>query len=156
MSLWILRVAVGTMSNVDLPLNDLLSAVAHATGAELVDGVATEVSNAVRDDPVPVFGEGATDSQIQGFKTLRGKAYEALCEFMPKVESPHSRCRSCCLPFCGRSTTFLNWRDYMIQAENPNTRGGGAWVLRTNKEAYLRQQTGEHLPTKQKLVQDTR
>lgn len=68
MSLWILRVVVGTVSNVDLPLTDLVSAIAQATGAELLDGAATQVSNV---DQMPVCGKGATKSQIQGFKHLQ-------------------------------------------------------------------------------------
>eukprot|EP00752_Nemacystus_decipiens_P012508 g11078.t2 len=143
-SLWILRVAVGTLSRVDLPLNGLLDAVAHATGAELVDGVARNASIAMNGDAVPVLGEGegATNSQIERFRHLRGKAYEALCELMPKLESPRPRCSSACLPFRRPTVAFVNWRDHAVQVEDHR---GWAWVLRTNKEAYLHhhQQRGE-------------
>eukprot|EP00752_Nemacystus_decipiens_P013381 g11847.t1 len=90
-SLWILRVAVGTVSNVDLPLNEVLEAAVKATGAAMLEGVGTEVPNSVDNDPIPVFGEGATVEQKRGFRDMQGSAYEFLCDFVQEAESSTPR-----------------------------------------------------------------
>ncbi|CAM9984147.1 unnamed protein product [Ectocarpus fasciculatus] len=131
-SLWMLRVAVGTVSNVDLPLNEVLGAFVQATGAELLNSM-SKVADTINSGSLPVFGEGATEAETKRFIHLRGKAYKALCEFMRQKElSPPQRI-SGCFP-CG-CPTIVNWRDSMVQV-------GQAWVLKTNEEAYRRQHAG--------------
>lgn len=134
-----LRVAVGAVSNVDLPLNEVLGAFVQATGAELLDSMHKEAPGTMNSGSLPVFGERATVEEIQGFKDLRGAAYEYLCDFMRKVELSPLRCWSRCLP-CHRPLTIVNWRDCIVQVKNRT--GGCAWVLKTNKEAYLREHGG--------------
>lgn len=143
-SLWILRVAVGTVSNVDLPLNEVLGAVVKATGAELLEGIGTEVPSTIKTDSFPAFGEGATEKQIQSFKELRGTAYEALCKFMQEAEPSQPPPRRC-WPRCrSRSSTppptptTLSWEDSMVQVRNRN--GRWAWVLNDNEKAYRARQ----------------
>ncbi|CAN0244153.1 unnamed protein product [Pylaiella littoralis] len=138
-SLWVLRVVVSTVSHVDLPLSELLGAFVKATGAELVDGVG-KVPGRISRAAVPVFGEGATTEEIQRFRRLRGNAYEALCEFMRDVETSPSGRLSGCLPCCC-TQAVVNWRDSMVQVENPRTRRL-AWVLKTNKDAYVGKHAG--------------
>ncbi|CAM9917938.1 unnamed protein product [Ectocarpus fasciculatus] len=141
-SLWILRVAVGTVSSVDLPLNQVLEAAVKATGAAVLDEMGTEVPNSVDSDPVPVFGEGATVEQKQEFMELQGTAYKFLCDFMQEAEPSTPRRLSACLPCCRPSTPptdltpTVNWKDSMVQVRNSN--GRWAWVLKKNEEAYCR------------------
>lgn len=135
-----LRVAVGVVSNVDLPLNEVLGAFVMATGAELLDGVG-KVPERIDSAALPVFSEGATRAEIEGFKDLRGTAYEALCKFVRDVE-PSPPQRLCgCFP-CRRTLAVVDWRDHMVQVTNPHT-GGRAWVLKTNEEAYVRERGGD-------------
>ncbi|CAM9909050.1 unnamed protein product [Ectocarpus sp. 12 AP-2014] len=131
-SLWMLRVAVGTVSNVDLPLNEVLGAFVQATGAELLNSM-SKVPDTINSGSLPVFGEGATEEETKRFTNLRGKAYKALCEFMRQKELSPPQRLSGCLP-CG-CPTIVNWRDGMVQV-------GQAWVLKTNEEAYRRQHGG--------------
>ncbi len=139
-SLWILRVAVGTVSNVDLPLDEVLGAMVQATGPELLEGMGTKPPSAVNDGPGPVPSAGATDGRRQ---VLQGEAYKFLCEFMQEVEPsqlPPPRLFGC-LPCLHSSTPItpptasVNWKDSMVQVRN--ARGGWAWVLKENMEAYL-------------------
>lgn len=131
------------MSNVDLPLNQVLDAAVKATGAAVLDGMGTEVPNSIDIDAFPVFGEGATVEQKQGFKDLQGKAYKFLCDFMREAEASPSRRLSRCLPCCRPSTPptdlippTVSWKDSMVQVRNRN--GRWAWVLKKNEEAYRR------------------
>lgn len=133
------------MSNVDLPLNQVLDAAVKATGAAVLDGMGTEVPNSVDNDPVPVFGEGATVEQKQGFKDLQGTAYKFLCDFMQQAEPSTPRHLSGCLPCCRSSTrptdltpsdNCKNWKESMVQVRNRN--GRWAWVLKKNEEAFCR------------------
>lgn len=136
-SLWILRVAVGTVSNVDLPLNEVLGAAVKATGAELVDGIGTEALGTVNTDRPPLFGEGATDAKIQEFKDLQGPAYESLCNFMREAEASPRRRWSWCLPCLSQSIPpTACWKESMVQERTRN--GGWAWVLKENQAAYVR------------------
>lgn len=135
--------AVGTVSNVDLPLNQVLDAAVKATGAAVLDGIGTEVPNSIDDDAVPVFGEGATAAQKQGFKDLQGAAYQFLCDFMQGAEPSSPRRLSGCLPCCRPITPPtdltpppVSWKDSMVQVRNRN--GRWAWVLKKNEEAYRR------------------
>ena len=128
------------MSNVDLPLNEVLEAAVKATGAAVLEGVGTEVPNSVDNDPVPVFGEGATVEQERGFRDLQGSAYEFLCDFMREAEPSSRRHLWGCLP-CRRPTPpppdltpSVDWKDSMVQVRNRN--GRWAWVLKEHKEAY--------------------
>lgn len=134
-----LRVAVGAVSNVDLPLNKVLGAFVMATGAELLDGVG-KVPDRISSAVLPVFSEGATGAEIDGFKDVRGKAYEGLCKFMRDVELSPPQCLSGCLP-CHRTLAVVDWRDHMVQVRNPRTERR-AWVLKTNEEVYLREHGG--------------
>ena len=134
--------AVGTVSNVDLPLNHVLEAAVKATGAEVLNGIGTEVPNPVGNDPVPVFGEGATVEQKQSFKYLQDAAYKFLREFMKDAEpSPRrlSKCLPCCRPVTPPTnlTPSVSWKDSMVQVRNRN--GRWAWVLKKNEEAYCRE-----------------
>lgn len=127
-----LRLAVGTVSNVDLPLNEVLGAFVQATGAELLNSM-SKVADTINSGSLPVFGEGATEEETERFINLRGKAYEALCDFMRQKELSRPQCISGCLPCC--CPTVVNWRDNMVQV-------GQAWVLKTNEEAYRREHGG--------------
>lgn len=143
-SLWILRVAVGIVSNVDLPLNDVLGAAVKATGAALVDGIGTEVPSTINTDRVSVFAEGETAAKTQQCKNLQGAAYDSLCKFMREVEASPPRGWFGC-PRCHRQSTppAVNWKTSMVQERNRN--GGWAWVLKENliffqnREAYVRE-----------------
>ncbi|CAM9290372.1 unnamed protein product, partial [Hapterophycus canaliculatus] len=139
-SLWVLRVAVGAVSHVDLPLDEVLGAFVKATGAELVASM-SNVTESIGSAAIPEFGEGATQDEIDRFIHLRGTAYKALCDFMSGVESPG------CLPGClpRRRTRVVDWRKNMDRVQNPRTRRW-AWVLRGNKDAYVRKHGGI-LPT---------
>lgn len=132
-----LRVGVGAVSHVDLPLNQVLSAFVQATGAELLNSM-SNVADTINSGSLPVFGEGATEAEIQGFKDLRGTAYEALCKFMREVELSPPQCLSGCLR--RHRPTIVDWRDSMVQVRNRT--GGRAWVLEENKAAYLSEHGG--------------
>ncbi|CAM9585483.1 unnamed protein product [Scytosiphon promiscuus] len=143
-SLWMLRVGVGVMSNVDLPLNGVLEAFVQATGAEVLNSM-SGVPDTISSDSLPAFGAGAPEADVKKFKLLRGKAYEALCAFMRDVESLHPP-RSGCLPFgCLGPSDIFDWRTSMVQVKNPRT-GRHAWVLKTNKKAYLRDEGAARAP----------
>lgn len=123
----------------ELPLNEVLGAFVMATGAELLDGVG-KVPERISSAALPVFSEGATGAEIERFKDLRGAAYEALCKLMRDVELSPPQRLSGCFP-CHRALAVVDWRDHMVQVRNPHT-GGRAWVLKTNKEAYVREHGG--------------
>lgn len=97
----------------------------------------SKVADTINSGSLPVFGDEATEAEIQGFQDLRGTAYETLSNFMREVESSPPRW-SGCLPCC---PPLVNWRDSMVQVKNHRT-GRYAWVLRTNEEAYLRELGG--------------
>lgn len=123
--------AVGTVSNVDLPLNEVLGAAVQATGSELLDGMGTGIPGSIGRDRVPDFALGATAEQ----KELQGTAYDFLCEFMRKAEPTRRAVR---IPCCRRSNPRVNWKDSMVQVRN--RQGGWAWVLKENEKAYLAKQ----------------
>ncbi|CAN0014690.1 unnamed protein product [Pylaiella littoralis] len=149
-SLWILRTAVGFVSNVDLPMNEVLGAAVNTTGAALVDGIGTEVPSTINTDGISVLEEGEAGEKIKELKRLQGPAYEFLCEFMRKMEAPPPRRCFGCLPrslSCHRQSSQSTqvtgptqstgcWKDKMVQERNGN--GGWAWVLRDNQKAYVR------------------
>ena len=145
-SLWILRVAVGIVSNVDLPLNETLGAIVEATGAKLLNGFGTQVSTSVSANQrggLPVFGADSTDGQQREFVKLRARAYEFLCDFMHNMESsPPQGCYGC-LPFYSPPPTdesMVDWRDSMVQIRGRS--GGWVWVLKKNEVAYLGERGG--------------
>ena len=131
--------AVGTVSNVDLPLNEVLGAIVQATGSELLERVGTEAPSAIKDGPGQMSAGGATD----GRKILQGTAYKFLCEFMQEVEPSEpppprwSTCLSCHSPSVARTppTCSVSWKDSMVQVRN--RKRGWVWVLKENKDAYL-------------------
>ncbi|CAN0171033.1 unnamed protein product [Scytosiphon promiscuus] len=134
-SLWVLRVAVGIVSHVDLPLNEVLGAAVKAAGTELVEGIGTEVPSTIRTD-LSAFEEGVPIAKIQEFKDLQGPAYRSMCELMGGAEMPPPRCCFWCPP-CHRAPSLsISWKDSMVQERNGQ--GGWAWVLKTNREAYVR------------------
>lgn len=132
-----MRVAVGTVANVDLPLHDMLGALIKATTAEALNNVAS-VSISDRDRSVFSADAKHTEGQTEDFKDLHGPAYESLCAFMRKREREElPRCSSRFLPFSStrpRSQTAVDWRDNMVEVENGI--GGWSWVLRNNKDNY--------------------
>lgn len=134
-----MRVAVGCVANVDLPLHEMLSALVNATADEILSNVA---SVPIPDGDQSVFNADAkhTEEQSDGFKDLHGSAYESLCTFMRKQERK-DRARCCTLfPCLSRETlkpTSVDWRDHMVQVENGI--GGWAWVLKDNEQKYRRQ-----------------
>lgn len=116
------------MSNVDLPMDEVLGAVVQATGAALLDGMGSEVPGTILSNgEVPEFGAGATDAQISGFKYLRGRAYDFLCEFMREVVLLPPRCWSGLLPY-HRPPTVQKWRGSMVRVID--SRGRSAWELK--------------------------
>ena len=122
------------MSNVDLPLNEVLGAVVQATGAVLVDEMSTDIPSTMSIDQVSVFTEGETVAKTQHCKDLQGSAYESLCKFMREAEAPPSRRWLGCPP-CQSSPPADSWKTRMVQERNRN--GGWAWVLKENRDAYV-------------------
>lgn len=139
--------AVGTVSNVDLPLNEVLGAMVQATGAELLEELGTKPPSAVNNNgPGSLPSAAVADGRSQ---VLQGTAYKFLCEFMQEAEPsqlPPPRLFGClpCLrssaPITPPTTSSVHWKDSMVQVRN--ARGGWAWVLNENKDAYLGSQLG--------------
>lgn len=137
-SLWLLKIAVGFVANVDLPLHDMLGALVNATAAGVLD--------AAENAPIPdydqsVFNADAkhTEGQNPEFKELTGEAYEALCAFMREQE-PKERARCSCLPLLSKRAPAprgVDWREHMVQIEG--CIGGWAWVRKENAMEYTRQ-----------------
>lgn len=134
-SLWLLRVAVGTVSHVDLPFDSLVDAITKAFGAEVGGTVGVDVPASIFEGQCALSGIETTDVQSCKVKDLQGKAYAALCAFMRNIEHPAgghlAYCSCCAQPSVGR-----DWKDSMVQVDDGD--GGTAWVLRENQEAYER------------------
>lgn len=131
------KIAVGVVSHVDLPLHDMLGALFKATTAEVVDNVQNVRAS---DNNRSLFNADAEreEGQTKEFKDLHGEAYESLCEFMREKESTK---RAGCLTFlpwrsreAPTTTDDVDWRTHMVQVKNGI--GGWAWVMNENKEAY--------------------
>lgn len=144
-TLWLVRVAVGSVANVDLPLHDMLNALVMATATEVLNTVASEMP--IADTEQSVFNADAkhTEKQSEYFKELHGSAHESLCAFMRKQERKEDRAQCCTFLRCFSGETpkptGVDWRDHMVQVENGI--GGWAWVLKDNEQKY-RRQNGRH------------
>lgn len=129
-----LRLAVGMVSHVDLPLDNLLDAVVKSTSIEVLSAMGT-VSDLVSRDP-PFDAESP---EYEDAKRLHGESYAALCHFMHEAENPNG----CCglrFPWSSSRATQTaigaSWKDSMRQANNG--RGGWVWVKNTNLAEYER------------------
>lgn len=126
-ALWLLKIAIGTVSNVDLPLHAVLGAVINTAAGEMLDSMPRN------------FNADATIEvgQSEEFKRLHGPAYEALCKFLENAEPrKEALCCRCLRRFCGKAPASrgTDWRDHMVRVKNGI--GGWAWVRRSNAEAY--------------------
>ncbi|CAM9181758.1 unnamed protein product [Ectocarpus sp. 8 AP-2014] len=126
-ALWLVKIAVGTVASVDLPLHDVLEAFLHATAAEVLEAAPSQFS------PSATLDEG----QQEGFKELHGPAYKALCDFMRKEEfgPEEAQCRSC-LPWHRPRVhepipSEFDWRSHMEKVTNAI---GYSWVRKSSEQ----------------------
>ncbi|CBN76032.1 LRR-GTPase of the ROCO family [Ectocarpus siliculosus] len=126
-ALWLVKIAVGTVASVDLPLHDVLEAFLHATAAEVLEAAPSQFS------PSATLDEG----QQEGFKELHGPAYKALCDFMTKEEfgPEEARCESC-LPWYRPRVhepipSEFDWRSHMEMIKNGI---GYSWVRKSSEQ----------------------
>ena len=140
MSFYAFRVAVGMVSNVDLPLDDLLAALVMSASTELLGTTEASIPapSLTEATPLPDGWAGVEERQEQ--QRLQKQGYEALCKFMQRAESPSTACcgyRPRCST-CGSARrtdcACVNWRDEMDRV--PNGKGGLVWVKKSNKAAY--------------------
>lgn len=139
-SLLALRVAVGMVSHVDLPLDDLLAAVVRSASTEMLDGVRMSTSASGHTAATPSFRTSAEGDREQEPQRLQKDAYTAMCKFMQRFENPPTRCcgsRFRCST-CGSTRSSdcycVSWRAGMVRVQNG--KGGLVWVKNTNEEAY--------------------
>lgn len=140
MSFYALRVAVGMVSHVDLPLDDLLAALVATASADVLDAMGTSVSVPRLTESTPLPNDLTGVEAKQQLQRMHREGYAALCEFMQREESPSSLC--CGLRFqcatCGSTQSndcgCVSWRDEMVRVRNG--KGGLVWVKKTNKAAY--------------------
>ena len=140
-SLFALRVAVGTVSNVDLPLDDFLDALVRSSSKDLLDGMGNTVPVSGTPVAAPLHSESSGDGRRLPPEKLQKAAYAALCQFMQTVESPSSTCcgfRARCST-CGSTRdagcVCVRWKAEMARV--PNGKGGLVWVKKTNEAAYV-------------------
>ncbi|CAM9115845.1 unnamed protein product [Ectocarpus sp. 12 AP-2014] len=126
-ALWLVKIAVGTVASVDLPLHDVLEAFLHATATEVLEAAPSQFS------PSATLDEG----QQEGFKELHGPAYKALCDFMRKEEfgPEEAQCRSC-LPWHRPRVhepipSEFDWRSHMEMIQNGI---GYSWVRKSSEQ----------------------
>lgn len=128
---------MGTVSHVDLPINELLGALVTGMDAEVVDAVGTKVADYLGRS---AFKPDASclDGQSGEFKKLHGPAYESLCAFMRRLEKRanlHARMVRI-IPCISRkpTSTFVDWKASMEQV--PDHSGGWLWVLKKHAAEY--------------------
>lgn len=138
MTLYALRVAVGMVSHVDLPLNDVVAALVNSASTEVLGAWATSIS-APGLTEATLLPTGSTDGDVPPQK-LQEEGYAALCRFMQRVENEstsRSGLRFKCFS-CGSSKqndpACESWRDKMVRVRNG--KGGVVWVKTANEEAY--------------------
>lgn len=140
MSLYALRVAVGMVSNVDLPLDGIMSALTMSASSEVLGAMGTSIPSPcmIESTPLPDDSTGVkVQRQGQG---PHKEGYAALCRVMQRLETPPTSC--CGLRFrcssCGSTQRddcgCVSWREEMVRLQNG--RGGLVWVKRTNETAY--------------------
>lgn len=138
-SFYALRVAVGLVSHVDLPLDDLLAALTQSASDEVLSATDGSIFVPGFTEGTPLLDESAGVAEREQRQRLQEAGYAALCRFMEKVETPSS---SCCRPLqcssCGSSLRnrciCVSWRGEMVRVRNG--RGGLVWVKRTNETDY--------------------
>lgn len=141
MSFYALRVAVGMVSHVDLPLDDLLAALVNSASGELLGAMGTTISVPASGltEATPLPNESTEADQHP--QRLQKESYEALGQFLQKVESPPRSCcglrssRCCSCGFTRRDgCDCISWRDEMVRVRNG--KGGVVWVKQANVAAY--------------------
>ncbi|CAB1101461.1 unnamed protein product [Ectocarpus sp. CCAP 1310/34] len=126
-ALWLVKIAVGTVASVYLPLHDVLEAFLHATAAEVLEAAPSQFS------PSATLDEG----QQEGFKELHGPAYKALCDFMRKEEFGPEEAQCCpCLPWHRPRVhepilSEFDWRSHMYKIKNGV---GYSWVRKSSEQ----------------------
>lgn len=122
-SLICLRLAVGMVAHVDLPVDDLLAAVAKSASTEVVEAMQTSTSYS-----------DSSDAAAQR------QSYAAMRKWMRIVETPSRsvfNLRSKC-PGCGSTQkqrcVCVSWKSQMVRV--PNGMGGLVWVKTTNEADY--------------------
>ena len=144
---------MGIVSNVDLPLNALLDAVARsASPSTQLLGAMQRTCSSERTTATLLPSEPVGCENVDEACKLQGASYTALCHFMRNVENQSkgwcgfrfacSNCRSTRKAGC----VCVSWRENMVQVENG--RGGLVWVKKTNAEEYAEKiaQETEHPP----------
>lgn len=140
-TLFAVRVAVGAVSHVDLPLNDLLAAVVKSASTEALGAMRTNVSaSGPTGGDNPLFDASKGGVYQPPSERLQKEGYLALCQFMQRMESPSTACcgaRFQC-PSCGSTRSgdcvCVSWREGMVRV--PNGKGGLVWVKKVNEVAY--------------------
>ncbi|CAM9330189.1 unnamed protein product [Laminaria digitata] len=136
-SLCALRMAVGMVSHVDLPLNDVVAALVKSASTEVLGAMPTGIS-ARGQTQATLLPTESTTGEVPPQK-LQEEGYAALCHFMHGVENAMS-CGGRRFKFftCGSCTqidpTCVNWRDEMVRVRNG--KGGVVWVKKANEVAY--------------------
>lgn len=140
-SYYALRVAVGMVSHVDLPLDNLMAALTMSASAEVLAAMGTSISisGLTKATRLPDESNGVLEQGEQ--HRLQKQGYAALCEFMQKLETPPA---TLCCGIRGRCSTCgstqrnncycVSWRDEMVRVRNG--KGGLVWVKKANEAAY--------------------
>ncbi|CAN0164740.1 unnamed protein product [Scytosiphon promiscuus] len=117
---------MSTVPSVDLAMNEVVDAVFLAK----LDGI-KETARTIKTDRLD-----ETVTKIQESEEYR-KAYKSMCESMREAEAPPPR-RWLGFPSRHRESSPppVHWKDSMVQERNGN--GGWDWVLRSNREAFIR------------------
>lgn len=139
-SLKALRVAVGLVAHVDLPLDDLLAAFTLSVSTEVLGAMGTNIPIADLTEATPLLDESTGADEQRQRHRLQKEGYAALCRFMQILETPPtsscgwrfrcSSCRSNQRNDCG----CVSWKDEMVRVRNG--KGGLVWVKKTNERAY--------------------
>lgn len=139
-SLSALRLAVGMVSHVDLPLDDLLAAVVKSASIEVVEAMRKNIPVESPQFNVPLPNKSRGDAQQHPPERLQRQSYAALCKFMQSVERRSKsllRLRSKC-PGCGSTQkqrcVCVSWKSKMVRVSNG--KGGLVWVKTTNEAEY--------------------
>lgn len=142
-----MRVVVGAVTNVDLPLHDLLAVLAEEAASGVIDATMEACNDRLENNAQSCaqrpfnsdeFDANASLSggQPDVFKKFQGKAYESLCNFMQDLEKKYepSCCRLMCVPGKPQLPPCKDWRRSMKLTEN--RLGRKAWVLNENADKY--------------------
>lgn len=138
--LYVARTAVGLVSHMDLPLDNLLQALAKSASTELLGAMwnTCPIPGQAESSVLANGASGANDTA--GRQKLQKDGYGALCKYMQKMETPSKSCcgwRSKCSS-CESSRrndcTCVSWKEGMTRVKNG--KGGWVWVKKTNETAY--------------------